>query len=396
MTALPAPADLLSAIRSSCAACTTASQISIDEHHIDAFIRSVDRDAWEARTGEEGGAAAHGVRLPLRFDSAEEELNLLATLALLNFLSGYRTALHRLTGRGAYSSILSLVLSAYLSSAGEVSSTPSLLTAAGMRAANIAQLAELMRMKTHTEKPHPELGSAVMVGEKDDEAFEILGLLEGVLRQTGEVLQREGKASLGEWVVAKLKQTDGDVGKMVAELASTFPAFDDVHTVDGKPVYLFKKALWLLSVVALRFSSPDEPAPRFPLPKIDKGAGLPVFADNVLPSLLLHLDILCLASCPDPALAALAAPSAPSSAYSLSSSSATKLRAAAVTASSLIVARAHALAAESGKDEDRWLAGWTERKLDAWLWDAAKEGEKRSLEGDGSVRRIAERGTVFY
>ncbi|BGP41632.1 hypothetical protein JCM10449v2_005623 [Rhodotorula kratochvilovae] len=77
------------------------------------------------------------------------------TLALLNFLSGYRHALHRLTGRGAYSTILSLVLAAYLGSAPDAS----VLSASGMAAATVAQLADLARINTHTEKQHPTMPS---------------------------------------------------------------------------------------------------------------------------------------------------------------------------------------------------------------------------------------------
>lgn len=125
--------------------------------------------------------------------------------------------MHRLTGRGAYSTILSLVLSAYLSD-----SSPSLLSAAGMAAATVPQLADLARIRTHVEKNHPTLGSAVRVGEKDEEAFEVLDLLVGVLRETGAVLQQKGAASLGVWVRGALERAEGQAGAFVREVSRTF------------------------------------------------------------------------------------------------------------------------------------------------------------------------------
>ncbi|GAA5828048.1 hypothetical protein JCM11251_005709 [Rhodosporidiobolus azoricus] len=401
MASLPPASSLIESIRSSCASCTSRSSIRINPDAVDRFILSVKEADWQATTGAE----AHGVRLPLRFDSAEDELNLLSTLALLNFLSGYRVALHRLTGgRGAYSFILSLVLSAYLSSSSIGSDEPaSILTTAGLVAATPASLAGLARIKTHTEKPHPTLGPAVTVGEKDEEAWEVLELLTGVLNETGKVLRQKGKESLGEWVVGELKRTGGDTGEMVHSLASTFPAFDDSHQLedetDGQPVYIFKKALWLLTVVALRFEEAEEEGekPTFPLPQV-KEAELPVFADNVLPSLLIHHSILDLSSCTDPSLASLSLSPTSSSTTSpplLSHSSATRLRAAAITACTAIVSRAHELASSAsstGEDGEgrAWLKEWTEQRLDAYLWGLGKKEEGKA------VVRIAERGTVFY
>lgn len=140
-----------------------------------------------------------------------------STLGLLNFLSGHRHALHRLTGRGAFSTIQMLVLSAYISSSDNPDS--SILTAHGMRQATVAQLADLARIETHVEKAHPTLGNAVKVGEKDDEAFEILGLLAGVLNKTGEMLERLGKRSMGAWLLEKLVEAEGGGAKLVHDVS---------------------------------------------------------------------------------------------------------------------------------------------------------------------------------
>ncbi|BGP33589.1 hypothetical protein JCM10296v2_005393 [Rhodotorula toruloides] len=373
---LPPPTSLLSTIRSSCAILTAKSGITIDPAKIDEYILSVPQEEWE----RESSLEKHGVRLPLVFDSVEEELNVLGILALLNFLSGYRHALHRLTGRGAFSTIQMLVLSAYISSSDNPDS--SILSARGMRQATVAQLADLARIETHVEKAHPTLRSAVKVGEKDEEAFEILGLLARVLNKTGEALERFGARSLGAWLLEKLVEAEGDGMKLVHDLASTFPAFHDVHVVDDQPVFILKKALWLVTIISLAFRTREACDMPFKVPDI---SGFPVFADNVIPTLLIHHGILDLPASSDPVLRSLSLP-VPSS-LALSSASATRLRAASIVACSAIISRAHELASQPGKE---WLASWTEQELDGWLWNEGKRGEMRDVE------RIAEKGTVYY
>ncbi|KAI5481262.1 DUF2419 family protein [Pseudohyphozyma bogoriensis] len=382
---LPPAAELLSTVRSSCRQLRLASDIQVNNAAADELLRAITAEEWADFVGN--GGAKHGIRLPLRFDSDEEELNVICILSLLNFLSGYRHPLHRLTGRGAWSTILTLVLAAHLSGP----STSSPLTAAGMIASTPSTLASLINIKTHVEKDHPTLGAAVKVGEKDADAFEVLELLAGTLNETGKVLQKEGKKDLGAWLGAKLDETGGDAPKMVVELARTFPTFNDSAVVDGQPVYLFKKAFFLLNAIAERFASPstsaiagdneEEDAARiFPFPVPDV-SGFPIFADNVIPTMLLHLNILTL-----PPSSAISYPFTPS--RSLSSSDAYRLRAAAVNACSSIVARARELALEPGRE---WLSGVTETDVDAWLW-----GKVGKTEEGRKVERFAEKGTAYY
>lgn len=138
-----------------------------------------------------------------------------STIALLNFLSGYRSTLHRLTSRGAYSTILSLVLSAYLSSP-DNGDAP--LSAQWMRDVTLAQIADLARIRTHREEDHPTLGRAVKVGVKDEEAFEVLQLLVGPLNETGRILQEAGVKSLGVWLRESLERAEGNGYQVVREV----------------------------------------------------------------------------------------------------------------------------------------------------------------------------------
>lgn len=71
-----------------------------------------------------------------------------------------------------------------------------LLSADWMGDADLAQISELARIRTRREEDHPTLGSVVKFGLKDEEAFEVLQLLVGVLNDTGRILQDVGLKSL--------------------------------------------------------------------------------------------------------------------------------------------------------------------------------------------------------
>lgn len=102
--------------------------------------------------------------------------------------------------------------------------------------------------------------------------------------------------------------------------------------------------------------------------------------------MLLHHGILSLADSTDLRLrdVSLADPTT----LLLPSESATRLRAAAITACARLVQRAHDLS--KTVPEKEWLSQWTEPESDAWIWNEAKGPALREVE------RIAEKGTVYY
>lgn len=105
--------------------------------------------------------------------------------------------------------------------------------------------------------------------------------------------------------------------------------------------------------------------------------------------MLLHHRILSLTDSTDPHLHALSSPSSdPTTSPLLPRESATRLRAASITACARLVQRAHELAHTIPEKE--WLTEWTEPELDAWIWNEAKGPELREVE------RMAEKGTVYY
>lgn len=145
-------------------------------------------------------------------------------------------------------------------------------------------------------------------------------------------------------------------------------------------VYIFKKALLLIHVIYLRFSSSSP----FPVPETSM---LPVFSDNVLPSMLVHLGIIDL-STSDPKLGlvgifpefsdALLGPApakekkeVPKAGPVLTTDQAYILRAAAVEACEEIVKAARLL--QVTDESLLWMNTISLPELDAWLWAGAKD-----------------------
>jgi hypothetical protein len=179
-------------------------------------------------------------------------------------------------------------------------------------------------------------------------------------------------------------------------------------------VYCFKKALFLINAVSIRFGTKDPSL--FPVPQTSH---LPVFTDNVLPSILIHFGIVDLSTAA-PALAALfpgagaddsrlsalfaAAPepvpshvsagrvakkTIPVDGPTLTPAQSYVLRAAAVEACERIVAQARAMCV-AGRGAP-WLGDITLPDLDNWLWAVAKDREDYRV-----LPRFALRNTLFF
>lgn len=72
------------------------------------------------------------------------------------------------------------------------------------------------------------------------------------------------------------------------------PGFQDMALIDGvQPVYIFKKAFFLLFSLHVKLSEPSsESGKSVAAPRIPDARKLPMFVDNVLPTMLVHLGIV--------------------------------------------------------------------------------------------------------
>ena len=148
-------------------------------------------------------------------------------------------------------------------------------------------------------------------------------------------------------------------------------------------VYVFKKALLMIHLVNIRFlSSPHN----FVVPDTSQ---LPVFSDNVVPSILVHLGIIDLSSATlgldklfldvdaDPLLqptiesVEAATKSIPKEGPVVTSEQSYALRAAAIYACEVVVRTARGLAITD--QSLAWVNSITLPELDGWLWAGAKD-----------------------
>ena len=195
----------------------------------------------------------HGMSLPLSFPSYLDELNVLSILSLLNFASCYRVPLHTATGRGAFDSIRALVFSMYISSP----SDGDLLSASGMQSIQEAKVAELMNVadKIHVERPHKDL-PAVMVGELGGPIWELVRLVAGALRETGDVLVKGGYPNLGAFVLEALKE-----GEKARQSASQDSDVDPLcEVVLERVCYFFQSVSVLVLTTSNSSFVPSQPS----------------------------------------------------------------------------------------------------------------------------------------
>ncbi|KAF8891695.1 hypothetical protein BD779DRAFT_1610446 [Infundibulicybe gibba] len=351
MPPFPEAGTYLKSVRDSSRALCRASQIKIDPQSIERLLLSPALTSTFKRV-----SASHGLALPLNFPSPLAELNLLSILSLLNFASGYRIPLRAETGRGAWDAIRAFVFSLYLTSS---TSDENLLSAKGMKAIAEGQVAELMGVNIHIEHAHPTL-AGITVGELGGPIYELVQLITHVLNDTGSKLIDTGYPDLGSFVVEALKEGErlqsrdnetSAIEVVLERLVRAFPAFQDMSEIDGQPIYCFKKALFLVHAV-----------------------NLPVFSDNVLPSLLVHLGVIDISdspSCPSsPSIIPLAPPQLafrPKKAL-LTSDQAYIMR---------IINTAHQLEPSKLVTTDgesvEWIRNMRLPDLDMWLWAVAKD-----------------------
>ncbi|KDR75389.1 hypothetical protein GALMADRAFT_249435 [Galerina marginata CBS 339.88] len=411
MPSLPPSGGYLQAIRDSSRVLCAASGVAIKAEHIKRLLLSPAFLDSFRRVSQ-----VHGLALPLNFSSNVDELNFLSVLSLLNFASGFRVPLHAQTSRGAWDSIRALLFSMYITS---TTGEGDLLSAKGLRTIDISKIAEFMGVSLHVERPHDTI-PGVVVGELGGPLYQLVELIASVLNETGRILEDTGYPDLGSFVAETLERTrklqandDAAVDFVLETLVRAFPGFRDMSEVNGQPIYCFKKALFLIHAINIRFGSISPPP--FPIPST---TNIPVFADNVLPSLLVHLGVIDLSS--TLSLSGLFPPygsemslehllgSAPASTKAVSGvlkmvpeegpfvtpSQSYILRAAAINACELIVKTAQSLDATAlgdGGEHLDWISKITLPSLDMWIWAVAKDRPDYRV-----LKRFVDRDTVYF
>ncbi|KAI1316251.1 hypothetical protein EDD11_010298 [Mortierella claussenii] len=263
------PANLYTSVFETSKKCRENSNIKINHEAITKFLTDLTQESWSKHS------VANGMSFPLKFESLEQEVNILSLIDILNTGHGFRKELHEDSDRGAFETIVFGVMSFH------ISSTPT----------NAERLSQLTGWEVGShfgitmQKDVPsELEHVTM--SKPSVASKLAGQIQGVLNETGQILKKTGFDTLGAFVIDAAKKSHGSAEEFSRILIETFPAFQDVAELDGQVVYVFKKALLLASSLERRFAATE---PIFAFKDI---AGSPIFADNVIPTMMVHLGIL--------------------------------------------------------------------------------------------------------
>ncbi|KAJ1910653.1 hypothetical protein IWQ60_010540 [Tieghemiomyces parasiticus] len=357
----------------------SADHVQINQAGIDDFLNNLDLSRFRK-------LSKGWINFPLKFDTPEDEVNLVALVDLLNFGSGFRAELHRATGRGASQTILFGCMGMYI---GQVP-----LSADGMSKAHLADVATYFGIPLLGEEvPHPTI-PALTISEPSP-LRALAQQITDVLQETGTILKEQGYRSLGHFILEATRKPEHapanwrpSAAELVRRLVKAFPSFQDYRVVDDQPdVYLLKRAQLLAADLRDRFVGTNSPvAAQFDFSDM---AQLTVFADNVLPTVLDHFQILKIT---DVALVEKLAQKTP-----VTTDEMWLLRAAAVVGAEQIVARGHQLAAECAGPESPRAAHYTTLAemlnpvaLDHYLWHIGKDESIRKRE------RLVYKDTVYF
>lgn len=407
MSAFPPKDGAVAALRASCAALRTASGIVLAKDKMDAVLLGLDQGKFQRLS------QTHGIAFPLQFDSVAEEINFLAVLALLNGLSGYRAEFHAATGSGVYDNILRLLVGLYLDAA--AADGTSRLSAQGLASITAQDVSGIWGISLMQEKPHSSL-PGITVGERSSPMCEPVDLLVATCNETGTQLLSQGFEDLGAYVLYALRTGDearssaiarvkkagqddqahyqGDIAGLDATVSALFSlsGFADRAEVQGQEVALGKKIFFLLYTLTTKFEARSDFPIHLPPTRL-----LPMFVDNVIPTMLHQMGVVNLSGASAGVLRMwmpyVDSPGADGKKVQpgpgVSTQDGYRVRAASLEAGSMMVARAHMLAKQF--PTHAWMASMTEAELDGYLWSVAKD--------DPALRRVprlSQRGTMMF
>ncbi|KAI7852410.1 hypothetical protein BDC45DRAFT_537304 [Circinella umbellata] len=351
--------DYLQAVRSSCRDLTENSPVKVSSNGIESFLKNLDKHRFEELSIDTP------MRMPLKFSSLAEELNFVALIDLLNFGSGYRVPLHELAGRGAFDTIRFGAMSFHIGGTPMDAETFSSMTA--------FKVSEIFQFPIDREVKPKDMPFITMT-----EPTELKPLADGivsVLNTTGEFLKQHNYKDLSTFILDVTKPVPGQkpsASKLVEHLVKALPGLRDTYTLnDNQPVYILKKAQILVYHLWMFFH--DQQPDRFDFEDIDQ---LTVFADNVVPTLLIHLGVL---EIPENWQKDI------QDGQDMGETRATILRAASIVACEDI-----AKLANQGDSSVSSVTRMNEGELDVYLWRLGKEGDYRK------IPRFALRDTVMF
>ncbi|KAI8364973.1 hypothetical protein BD560DRAFT_436639 [Blakeslea trispora] len=336
--------NYVEAVRSSCARFIEQSPITIAQEGIDRFLTQLDRQQFDEL------AFDSTMKMPLRFNTLEEEINFITFIDLLNFGSGFRVPLHQLVDRGAFDAIRFGAMSFHISGKS--------MNAKTLQNMSIFEVAEIFQLPIDREVRHETLDFVTLTEPTALKPF--AAGLTTVLNTTGDYLVAHQHQDLADFILHHVKQHPQQAAYLVSQLVQAFPGLQDSYQFPhaSEPVYLYKKAQ--IIVYHLWFTFRTQAPEHFDFKDIDQ---LTVFSDNVIPTMLIELGVI--TNVPESWQRAIQANE------DLSVEAATTLRAAGVVACEAIVKRS--------KEQIGSVPHMTTGGLDVYLWRLGKVGHYRQL-----------------
>jgi len=275
--------DYIEAVRTSCKELQSENEkeksVKISDEQINEFVEKIKSNNLESF--KKYYDTNNPLKVPLKFDTLEEELNFVALNALLAFGSGWRDELHEACNRGAANTIKFGIISMHISKMqyGTINHMAGLTIT---DISSIFQIPLLGEEKTNENMPGVTVSTQHCLREFAEK-------LQTVFHKTALDLKKGGYRSLAQFIMYLINSTKNEVNRaevILKGIVNVLTAFQDSSIVNGKEVFIFKKAQ--LFVYSL-YKAFHKKYPLFDIKGVEK---LTIFADNVIPTVLIDLGVL--------------------------------------------------------------------------------------------------------
>nr|CAG8479772.1 6384_t:CDS:2 [Entrophospora candida]CAG8529295.1 3786_t:CDS:2 [Entrophospora candida] len=271
--------NYIQAVRTSCHDLTKKNDIKVNEEAVINFIQKIDSNHYN-KLSENNGL----LNMPLRFDTLEQELNIIGLFGLLNFGSGYRQELHEECG--PFDTIRYGIMSLHITSQS--------LSSHALRSIKLSEVSSLFQIPLQIDVPHKTIQAITISQPSKSRVF--AEIITWVLNDTGKILEDSGYKDFAMFLIDASKPERGGekpkAAKMVEKLVKAFPTFRDMAMINDQPVYVFKKAQFLASSLYHRFQNNTKTSD-FDFEDINE---LTIDGNNVVPAILYHANIMNLPS----------------------------------------------------------------------------------------------------
>ena len=170
--------------------------------------------------------AATPVSFPLKFDTIEQEVNLLSLHCLLDFGHSFNSPMLKAKNRSISDCLLWGMMSLHIAGTS--------ITSKYMQEISLKEVSSIFDIPLMEEVPHPTMGPVVMMGQ-DTELKTFAIMVQNVLNETGHILVNGGYPNLARFVLESAKPGKGVEEFMVA-LIKAFPTFKDNEIISNSGI----------------------------------------------------------------------------------------------------------------------------------------------------------------